>query len=108
MGKDDFKEFLLEEYKAFNDSMHKSEESGEKRLTFFYTLSTAAVGIISFLLPKTFTLETLTGDINNEIQPKISVVHLIILVFLLSLFIIGIIIQRRLDKRNRTTDDLKD
>src|SRR5688572_22840156 len=99
MGKDDFKDFLLEEYKAFTESMHRSEETGESRLTFFYTLSTAILGAVLFFLPKTFTAESLTGNINNQPNSKIDIIHVLIVVFLLSLLLIGVIIQRRLEKR---------
>ncbi|MGZ8557991.1 MAG: NUDIX hydrolase [Chitinophagaceae bacterium] len=108
MEKDNFREFLLEEYKALNESMHKSEETGENRLTFFYTFSTAILGAVLLFLPKTFTVESLTGNINNEPTDKINIVHILILFSLLSLFVIGLIIQRRLEKRNWNTDRLKE
>jgi hypothetical protein len=100
MGKDDFKEFMLEEYRAFTDSLHKSEESGEARLTFFQTLSTAILGAVAYLLPKTFLAE----NINNKPQHSIEIVHIVIFLLLFSILAIGVVIQNRLKRRNLITD----
>ena len=100
MGKDDFKEFMLEEYRAFTDSLHKSEESGEARLTFFQTLSTAILGAVAYLLPKTFLAE----NINNKSQHSIEIVHIVIFLLLFSILAIGVVIQNRLKRRNLITD----
>jgi len=106
MGTDDFKEFLLEEYRAFNDSMHKSEEAGEARLTFFQTLSTAILGVVTFLLPRAFSFEELTGEINNRPSHDIKIVHIVIFLLLLSILAIGVVIQNRLMRRNLITNQL--
>ena len=106
ISKDDFKEFLLEEYIAFTDSLHKSEQSGEARLTFFQTLSTAILGIVTLLLPKAFSLDTLPGNINNKLTHNIELVHIVIFVLLLSILAIGVVIQNRLKRRNLITTQL--
>jgi len=108
MGNDDFKEFLMEEYKAFNESMHKNEQAGESRLTFFQTLSAAILGVVTYLLPNAFTLEHLTGSINNKPRERIEVVHIVVFLLLLSIFFIGVIIQRRLERRNLINTKLLD
>jgi hypothetical protein len=58
MEKDDFKEFLFEEYKAFHESMYKSEEAGESRLNFFLGLSTAILGLYLIFCQKPLRLKT--------------------------------------------------
>ena len=105
MDKSAFQEFLIEEYKAFTDSLHKSEESGEARLTFFQTLSTAILGVVTFLLPRAFSFEELTGNINNSPGHDIKIVHIVIFLLLLSILAIGVVIQNRLKRRNLITTE---
>lgn len=90
-------EFLLEEYKELNNTLHINEERGEKRLEFFVTISTIVLGATGFIITK-------FGEIKDEFKLLLNLV----LIFLLAgLIIVGIITQKRLKKRNEITDGLK-
>lgn len=100
----EIKEFLLEEYRSLTEALRINEETGERRLTFFYSFSTAVLGAVVVFLTKEVPFSELTGDINNQARPEVSIIEVIILIFLIGLFVVGIIIQRRLRNRNRLTD----
>ncbi len=90
-------QFLLEEYKELNNSLHINEERGEKRLEFFVTLSSFVLGAIGY-----FIKEFKTYD------PRfLTLIYLMIILFLSGLLYIGFIVQNRLRKRNSITDGFK-
>lgn len=90
-------EFLIEEYKELNNTLHINEEKGEKRLEFFLTLSSVVLGAIGLFIKEFATID----------KKFLDLIYLLIILLLIGLICIGFIIQRRLKKRNRTTDKLK-
>lgn len=89
-------EFLIEEYKEFSNTLHINEERGEKRIEFFLTLSTAVLGAIGFFIKEFSCIEA----------RFLNIIYLIIIFFLIGLIAIGIIIQKRLSKRNNIANEL--
>ena len=101
---DEIKEFLLEEYKALTETLQINEETGERRLTFFYTVCVAVLGAVIVFLAKMGPFDRLTGEINNKPKHDLNIVEVVILIFLFGLFVIGLIVRRRLKARNQRTD----
>ncbi len=88
------KEFLLEEYRNFSESLWKNEQTGETRVNWFIGIVTAAAGGLGALT---------TADS----PPQGETLRLIIVATLCALFAFGIITLLRIMKRNRTTDGYK-
>jgi hypothetical protein len=99
-NKDIIKDFLIEEYKELNNSLHINEETGDKRLEFFITLASIVIGAIGFIM-KDYKGTDETDMFHQSF-------YFIIILWLIGLIIIGLIIFRRLKKRNDTTDGFKD
>ncbi|MFN2458267.1 MAG: hypothetical protein ABR502_08720 [Chitinophagaceae bacterium] len=91
-------EFLMEEYKELNNSLHINEERGEKRLEFFITISSLVLGALGLFIMQ-------FSSIPGKFQP---LTYLLIILLLTGLVCIGFIVQRRLIKRNNITDGFKD
>lgn len=85
---------LSMDYERFSNLFLKNEEIGEKRVTFFITISTAAIGGIITLLTK----ETHFSKIE---------INLICITALFSVLFIGILTYKRILKRNKVTDEYK-
>lgn len=88
------KEFLLEEYRNFSESLWKNEQTGETRVNWFIGIVTAASG-------------GLVGLTSAEHRPHGEPLRLIFVSTLFALFSFGIITLLRIMKRNRTTDGYK-
>jgi len=86
------KDLLLEEYRAFTNSLEKSEQSGETRVNWFIGIITAGVGG----LVKIFS--------DGKIQGWS--LRLITAAALLALLVFGIVTLFRIIKRNKKTDEL--
>jgi hypothetical protein len=85
-------EFAIEAYKGWLESMHRSEQIGEKRLEFFLTFATAALGAV---------LALAKGD-GHEIQPEPAVeLGKWVLPFLL---VVGLLTFFRMLQRDAQTD----
>jgi 8-oxo-dGTP pyrophosphatase MutT (NUDIX family) len=94
---DTVKEFLIEEYKELNNTLHINEERGEKRLEFFVTLSSVVIGAIGFVIKELYE------NVSDEILKSF---YLVLIFLLTALVLIGFIIIRRLKKRNQITDGI--
>lgn len=86
--------FLLHELQHTTESLLKSEEDGERRVTIFLTLSAGAGAVLAFVLGDDNSYDT------SSISPPIVVVLIALLVF-------GQFVLMRVAKRNRTTDQYK-
>lgn len=86
--------FLLQEYSHLADSFWKSEESGEKRLTFFITLVAAVLSLVGALL-------TSNAGIASAMISTISLFALV------GLLLFGLQLLLRMIKRNENTDRYK-
>lgn len=84
------KEFLLEEYRHFAESFWRNEEVGEKRINFFITLVTAVIAGLVALATKS----------EIDVYP-IAVFALVVLLFF------GIVMLKRMIKRDTVTDEYK-
>jgi hypothetical protein len=91
-------DFLFEEYREVNNTIHINEERGEKRLEFFIGLSTIVLGALGLLVKEFATLA------QSEFM---SLVYIVVIMLLCGLVLIGINIMNRLKKRNETTYGLK-
>jgi hypothetical protein len=91
-------DFLFEEYREVNNTIHINEERGEKRLEFFIGLSTIVLGALG-LLVKEFEGLSKSGFL--------PLVYIVVIMLLGGLILIGINIMNRLKKRNETTYGLK-
>ena len=85
--------YLLAEHKYFADSFWKSEEMGEKRLSFFITLVAAVITVLVTLHEKS-TLPWRSR-------------FLVTLFALLALLAVGILVQVRMKHRNKVSDGYK-
>ncbi len=93
-NRDAFTEMLTSEYEHIAESLLRNEEDGEKRVTFFMTLTGAAGTALAFLLGK-------DPDIRpDEVNPLVACTLLIILA-------IGYFTFARVVNRNITTDRYK-
>ncbi|HEX5172123.1 MAG TPA: NUDIX domain-containing protein [Cyclobacteriaceae bacterium] len=90
-------DFLIEEYKALNEALANNEEAGERRLTFFQTLTTAVVGGV-------IALFTFSEKDKPEMLTDLPMLQFLVVFALLILFIIGFVIYLRILKRNDWTD----
>jgi hypothetical protein len=86
------KEFLLEEYKAFSNSLETNEQIGETRVNWFIGIIAAGVGGLVKILTD--------GKIHGWR------LELIIVVGLAALLVFGVVTLFRIIKRNRRTDQL--
>lgn len=93
--KDDVKELLLEDYKYFQDSFWKNEETGETRVRFYITLVTAVLAAVATLLAS-------DADAFSDAQ-----VLYITSTSLFALLLFGFITLLRIIKRNEVTDGYK-
>lgn len=88
--------FLLAEYQYFSDAFWKNEETGEKRVEFFITLTTAVIaGVVA--------LATRSG----EALPDANIRNISIGV-LSAMLLLGLVTFLRIMQRNRVTDEFKD
>ena len=92
-----FRDFLNKEYDRYSDLYKYSEETGEKRLTFYISLVTAVVGAIVALYSKD----------NFSALQHYALLNILVIVSLAGLIIVGGIIYNRLVKRNTNTDVYK-
>lgn len=97
-GQSSAKEFLLKEYDYISGQMQYSEDSGEKRLTFFMSIVTAVLGADA-------AFQTYAGEHPDILQSKLS--RLLQIVLLGGLLLIGLIVYARLLKRNWITEEYK-
>jgi 8-oxo-dGTP pyrophosphatase MutT (NUDIX family) len=87
-------EFFLHDFAYLGQSLIANEEQGEKRVTFFITLVTAAVGALGFF-----------GD---KMEPRFAEPWPMVAAFALSgLSLFGIQTMRRVVERNVVSDGLK-
>jgi len=87
---------LLAEYKHFSEFLARNEEIGEKRVTFFITLTTAIIaGVITLT-----TSDLPANSLLYNAQPIATVV-------LLGTIFFGAVTFARILKRNRVTDECK-
>lgn len=87
---------LLAEYQHFSDFLARNEEIGEKRVTFFITLTTAIIaGIITLA-----TADLPRSSIVQNARPIATVV-------LLGAIFFGLVTFARILKRNHVTDECK-
>lgn len=89
-NRNDSTEFLLQEFDHISKSIIGNEEFGEKRVTFFTSLTTIVTGLFGFI-----------DIINNK-----SVFFLFLAWIFLLLF--GIMTLKRIIRRNISTDEHKD
>jgi len=87
------KDMLLEEYKAFTNSLEKSEQIGETRVNWF-------IGIVTAALAGLFKV-VVTKD-----APHGPVLKFIVIASLASLFVFGMTTLLRIIQRNKMTDSL--
>lgn len=90
----DDEKLLLAEYEQYSEAFWKNEEAGERRLTFFVTLTTAIVAAIVALL---------TSD---KVNPNLRIKP-IALAALSGALIFGIATFVRMLQRDRVTDEYK-
>jgi len=90
-----FRDFLLVELRHVAESFFKSEEDGERRVVFFLQLTAGAGALIAFLLGKDGSY------LPSEISWPVVMV-------LAGLLLFGLIVLRRVVRRNATTDQYKD
>jgi len=87
------RELLLADLRHLQESFWKNEETGEKRVTFFITLVTAAITALIAI-----GREGTKGDLQGE---------LLLAFGLSSLLVVGLVTLLRLIKRNEVTDGYK-
>jgi hypothetical protein len=92
MNDDAAKELLLEEYKAFSQSLENSEQAGETRVNWFIGIVTAGVGGLA----KIFADGKTTG----------WSLRVIVIAGVAGLLAFGCVTLCRLIKRNQRTDEL--
>ncbi len=85
-------EFLMEEYRFFTQSFWKNEELGERRVTFFITLTTAVLAAVVAL---------------TEIGSTAISVKQVATGALAALFAFGVVTYFRIRQRNAVTDEYK-
>lgn len=88
--------FLLEEYRYFSDWFKRSEETGEKRLSFFITLVTAIIAV---------TMTFITSA--TEFPEILSFYAPFIITLLISILVLGMLTFGRIIKRNKDSDGYK-
>lgn len=93
---DSIKEFLLAEHLRYDEMFRFNEKTGEKRLTFFLTLSAAVMGAI---------VKLYDGTAPNVQQGRL--VSLLVLTALSGLLLVGFLIYKRLIRRNEVTEGYK-
>jgi putative (di)nucleoside polyphosphate hydrolase len=89
-------DFLLEEYKSFNESFWKNEEVGERRVDFFLTISSAILTAVVLL-----TTSEHAGLTRDEVK-------LIATSALTGTLLFGVLFFIRMLHRNRVTDEYKE
>jgi hypothetical protein len=94
VNSDQFATFLIAEYEQGSETLLRNEEGGEKRLTFFATLTGATIAVLGFTL-------------GPDAKPSWEVVHIALTLALTTLLIFGWLTGLRLAHRNRTTDKMK-
>ena len=92
----DDEKLLLAEYEYFSDAFWKNEATGEKRVEFFVTLTTAVNAGIIALITSSDKI-----DIGITVQPIIAGALSALLSF-------GLITYARMLQRNRVTDEFKE
>jgi 8-oxo-dGTP pyrophosphatase MutT (NUDIX family) len=90
------KEFLLAEHLRYDEMFRFNEKTGEKRLTFFLTLSAAVMGAI---------VKLYDGAAPNVVRGRL--VPLLVLTALSGLLLVGLVIYKRLIRRNEVTEGYK-
>jgi hypothetical protein len=93
---DGFRDFLLAEFGHVAESFFKSEEDGERRVVFFLQLTAGAGALISFLL----------GKDGSSYRPNL--IYWPVVMGLAGLLLFGLVVLRRVVRRNATTDQYKD
>jgi putative (di)nucleoside polyphosphate hydrolase len=88
------RDLLLAEYQQYSDAYWKNEEAGERRLTFFITLTTAIIGALVALRAKDVQLEGID-------LPRLTAAAL------LGVLIFGVATFLRILQRDRVTDEYK-
>jgi hypothetical protein len=98
-GRDEaFPAFLNTEYAHLAESLLRNEEDGEKRVTFFLTLTSGIIAVVGFLVRPT------DGGIDlHTVGQSRGFIGLVLLIPLL----IGWFTFQRIVKRNVTTDEYK-
>lgn len=89
-----FETFLIAEYEQGSETLLRNEEGGEKRLTFFASLTGGTIAVLGFTL-------------GPDAKPSSEVVHIALTLALATLLIFGWLTALRLAHRNRTTDKMK-
>lgn len=92
------KEFLLEEYKELNNTLHINEERGEKRLDLFITLSSFVIGVIGFAVK-----DLKSSEIDSNL---LKLFYWIMILLITGLILVGLVILERLKSRNNITNSL--
>jgi uncharacterized protein YjbK len=92
--RNDFKELLLKEYDRLSALFRGNEEMGERRVTFFITLTGAVLAALISLFAK-------GGARDLRMPGYVATASLLVLL------LFGIFTLRRIVTRNRATDDLK-
>jgi hypothetical protein len=88
-----FADFLITDYQQASETLLRNEEGGEKRATFFATLTGATFAVLGFIL-------------EPESNRSPLVVHMVLALALAMLLVFGWLTAVRLAHRNRTTDRL--
>lgn len=88
-------EFLLESYRGWLESMHKSEALGEKRIEFFITFATAVLGAVFGLFGAKFGRDSV-------LDPHLAVA--LVRSSVIGLLILGFVTFLRIVRRNQATD----
>ena len=92
----DDEKFLLAEYQYFSDAFWKNEETGEKRVEFFITLTTAVIAGIVALVTR-----------SDESMPDVSIRNISVGA-LSAMLLFGLVTFLRIMQRNRVTDEFKE
>ena len=90
-----FPDFLIVEYEQASEALHRNEEGGEKRATFFATVTGATFAVLGFIL-------------EPESKPSVAVVHVAPGLALAILLLFGRLTAVRLAYRNRDTSRMRD